>query len=130
MPLELMSDNGTPFVVWMPGVLTLFGSSSPTSASGTSARRSTRPGRTARSSASGACSSPRFSTARSSPRSRQPHDGAVPLRAYYDYHRLHGELDWQTPAERYDGTPFTDRGFEHVPALEHLHDWLTDLMAA
>ncbi|MES2211302.1 MAG: helix-turn-helix domain-containing protein [Chloroflexota bacterium] len=24
-PLELMSDNGTPFVVWMPGVLTLFG---------------------------------------------------------------------------------------------------------
>ncbi len=27
---------------------------------------------------------------------------------YYDYHRLHGELDWQTPAERYDGTPFTD----------------------
>ena len=25
VPLELMSDNGTPFVVWMPGVLTLFG---------------------------------------------------------------------------------------------------------
>jgi hypothetical protein len=24
-PLELMSDNGSPFVVWMPGVLTLFG---------------------------------------------------------------------------------------------------------
>jgi hypothetical protein len=24
-PLELMSDNGNPFVVWMPGVLTLFG---------------------------------------------------------------------------------------------------------
>ena len=39
---------------------------------------------------------------------------------YYNYHRLHGELDWHTPAERYDGTPFTDRGFEHVPALEHL----------
>ena len=36
---------------------------------------------------------------------------------YYNYHRLHGELDWQTPAERFDGTPFTDRGFEHVPAL-------------
>ena len=30
---------------------------------------------------------------------------------YYNYHRLHGELDWQTPAERFDGTPFTDRGF-------------------
>ncbi len=24
-PLELMSDNGDPFVIWMPGVLTLFG---------------------------------------------------------------------------------------------------------
>ena len=24
-PLELMSDNGSPFVTWMPGVLTLFG---------------------------------------------------------------------------------------------------------
>ena len=25
VPLEVMSDNGAPFVVWMPGVLTLFG---------------------------------------------------------------------------------------------------------
>ena len=25
LPLEVMSDNGSPFVVWMPGVLTLFG---------------------------------------------------------------------------------------------------------
>jgi len=24
-PIELMSDNGQPFVFWMPGVLTLFG---------------------------------------------------------------------------------------------------------
>lgn len=36
---------------------------------------------------------------------------------YYNLHRLHGELDWHTPAERFDGTPFTDRGFEHVPSL-------------
>lgn len=27
----------------------------------------------------------------------------------YNYHRLHGEIEWLTPAERYDGTPFTDR---------------------
>ena len=40
------------------------------------------------------------------------------------------QLGWQTPAERWDGTPFTDRGFEHVPALEHLQGWLTELMAA
>lgn len=38
--------------------------------------------------------------------------------ACYNYHRLHGELDWQTPAECWDGTPFTDRGFEYVP-IEH-----------
>ena len=50
--------------------------------------------------------------------------------SYYNYHRLHGKLDWQTPAERFDGTPFTDRGFEHVPALEQLQGWLTELMAA
>lgn len=34
---------------------------------------------------------------------------------YYNYHRLHGELGWRTPAERFDGTPFTDRGFEKHP---------------
>jgi len=38
--------------------------------------------------------------------------------------RLYGELDWHTPAERYDGTPFTARGFEGVPALDHLQGWL------
>jgi len=32
--------------------------------------------------------------------------------------------------ERLDGTPFTDRGFEHIPALQHLQPWLADLMAA
>ncbi len=49
---------------------------------------------------------------------------------YYNYHRLHGELDWHTPAERFDGTPFTDRGFEHVPALAAVADLLSDLLAA
>ena len=33
-------------------------------------------------------------------------DAAVTAYArYYNYHRLHGALDWQTPAERFDGTP-------------------------
>src|SRR5437867_2391685 len=31
---------------------------------------------------------------------------------YYNYHRLSGTLGWLTPAERYDGTPFTDVGFQ------------------
>ena len=49
---------------------------------------------------------------------------------YYNYHRLHGELDWQTPAERFDGTPFTDRGFGSVPALAGVADLLDAILAA
>jgi hypothetical protein len=54
--------------------------------------------------------------------------GLARFAAYYNFDRLHGELNWRTPAERYDGTPFTARGFEHVPALHHLQGWLTELM--
>jgi transposase InsO family protein len=49
---------------------------------------------------------------------------------YYNYHRLHGELGWQTPAERFDGTPFADRGFEHVPSLAAVAPLLAELLAA
>ena len=49
---------------------------------------------------------------------------------YYNYHRLHGALDWQTPAERFDGTPFTDRGFANVPALTGVADLLDAILAA
>ena len=49
---------------------------------------------------------------------------------YYNYHRLHGSLDWQTPAERFDGTPFTDRGFEHVPSLAPVAGLIDELLAA
>jgi transposase InsO family protein len=48
----------------------------------------------------------------------------------YNYHRLHGALGWHTPAERFDGTLFTDRGFEHVPALAGVSGLLSDLLAA
>ena len=49
---------------------------------------------------------------------------------YYNYHRLHGQLDWQTPAERFDGTPFTDRGFASVPALANVAGLLDAILAA
>jgi hypothetical protein len=49
---------------------------------------------------------------------------------YYNHHRLSGTLGWLTPAERYDGTPFTDRGFENIPALANLQNWLEATMAA
>ena len=57
-------------------------------------------------------------------------DAAVTAYATYNnYHRLHGEIDWHTPAERFDGTPFTDRGFEHVPRLASVADLLSELLA-
>ena len=47
---------------------------------------------------------------------------------YYSYQRLNGAIGWQTPAERWDGTPFTDNGFEHVPArCPTRHAWLHGL---
>lgn len=49
---------------------------------------------------------------------------------YYNYHRLSGALGWITPTKRYDGTPFTDRGFENIPALGHLVTWLDQVRAA
>ncbi len=49
---------------------------------------------------------------------------------YYNYHRLHGALGWQTPAERFEGTIFTDRGFEHIPSLAAVAGLLSDLLAA
>lgn len=36
---------------------------------------------------------------------------------YYNLHRLHGELGWRTPAERFAGTAFTDGDFDHIPLL-------------
>ena len=44
-------------------------------------------------------------------------DAVTAYAGYYNYHRLQGELDRQTPAEPFDGTPFTDRGFGSVPSL-------------
>jgi transposase InsO family protein len=129
-PLEVMSDNGAPFVVWMPGVLTLFGK--------TLADLHIRHIRTQVNSPWTNGKIERFWGVLQSelldrqlfPTPEAANDGLTRFAVYYDYHRLHGELGWHTPAERWDGTPFTDRGFEHVPALEHLQDWLTELMAA
>jgi len=114
MPHEVMSDNGSPFVVWMPGVSTLFGK--------TLAELEIE--RFWGVLQSELLDRELFATAEAAA------DGLTRFAGYYNYHRLHGELDWQTPAERWDGTPFTDRGFEHVPAIAHLQGWLTELMVA
>lgn len=43
---------------------------------------------------------------------------------HYNYHRLHKGIGYETPASRYLGTPYTNRGFENLPGLEHLQEWL------
>jgi len=129
-PIELMSDNGSPFVVWMPGVLTLFGK--------TLQDLHIRHIRTQVNSPWTNGKIERFwGVLQSELLDRQVFrtleaaaDGLTRFASYYNYDRLHGELDWHTPAERYDGTPFTARGFERVPPLEHLQRWLLELMPA
>jgi transposase InsO family protein len=129
-PLELMSDNGAPFVVWMPGVLTLFGR--------TLDELRIQHIRTQVNSPWTNGKIERFwGVLQSELLDRQTFrtleaagDGLTGFATYYNYDRLHGELDWHTPAERYDGTPFTARGFERVPSLLHLQGWLTALMTA
>ena len=129
-PLDLMSDNGTPFVHWMPGVLTRFGK--------TLRELEIRHIRTQVDSpwTNGKIES-LWATLKSEVLDREVFrslgDAEAALERfsrYYNYHRLHGEIAWCTPAERYDGTPFTDRGFEHIPSLAHLSGWLEDLRAA
>jgi transposase InsO family protein len=129
-PLAVMTDNGTPFVTWMPGVLTAFGK--------TLRELEIRHIRTQ-------INSPWTNGKierlwgllqqevldREVFRTLEAAEAALLRYAtYFNYHRLHGELGWLTPAERYNGTPFADRGFEHIPALEHLQGWLAELMAA
>lgn len=129
-PLELMSDNGSPFVIWMPGVLTLFGK--------TLEELRIRHLRTQVNSPWTNGKIERFwGVLQSELLDREVFrtleaaaDGLSRFATYYNYDRLHGELDWHTPAERYDGTPFTARGFERVPALHHLNGWLAELMTA
>ncbi len=123
-----MSDNGSPFVAWMPGVLTLFGK--------TLEELRVRHLRTQVNSPWTNGKIERFwGILQSELLDREvfrtleaADDGLTHFAGYYNYDRLHGELDWHTPAERFDGTPFTARGFERVPALDHLQGWLADLM--
>lgn len=128
-PLQLMSDNGNPFVVWMPGVLTRFGK-----------RLRDLNVRHLRTQISTPWTNGKieafWEVLQREVLDRQwfsgldEAEGALARFAdYYNFHRLSGTLGWQTPAERYLGATFSDRGFEHIPALEHLQPWLDALMA-
>jgi transposase InsO family protein len=129
-PLELMSDNGQPFVFWMPGVLTLFGK-----------RLRDLRIRHLRTQISSPWTNGKIEAfweilqAEVLDRKRfasftEAESALGNFAEYYNYHRLSGVLGWLTPAERYNGTPFTDRGFQNIPALAHLQPWLQEVMVA
>jgi len=129
-PLELMSDNGMPFVSWLPQVMSGFGK-----------RLQELHVRHLRTQISTPWTNGKieafWNVLQAEVLDRHRFLGFAEAEAalaayanYYNYHRLSGTLGWLTPAERYDGTRFTDRGFEHVPQLEHLQPWLESVIAA
>jgi len=129
-PLDLMSDNGTEFVHWMPGMLGRFGRTLRELEIRQIKTQIDSPWTNGKIEAF-------WATLKSEVLDRQVFRSLADAEAalerfarYYNYHRLHGEIGWLTPAERFDGTPFTDRGFENVPALAHLTAWLDDVRKA
>ncbi|MBI3521572.1 MAG: DDE-type integrase/transposase/recombinase [Chloroflexi bacterium] len=129
-PLDLMSDNGSPFVFWMPGVLTQFGKTLRELAIRHIRTQVNSPWTNGKIEAFWATLKDEVLD-REIFRSLGDAEAALERFAgYYNYHRLHGEIGWLTPGERYDGTPFTDRGFDNIPALAHLQGWLEELRAA
>lgn len=130
VPLELMSDNGTPFVILIEGLLTRFQRTLDELRIRHIRTQIDTPWTNGKVEAF-------WATLQAEVLDRQhladlaAAEAAVTAYAtYYNYHRLHGALDWQTPAERFDGTPFTDRGFEHVPSLAPVAELLAELLAA
>ena len=106
VPLELMTDNGTPFVAIVRSMLSRFQRSL--------AELQIRHIRTQIDTpwTNGKIES-FWKTLQAEVLDRQhladlaAAEAAVQAYAgYYNLHRLHGELDWHTPAERFDGTPF------------------------
>jgi transposase InsO family protein len=129
-PLDLMTDNGTEFVHWMPGMLNRFGK--------TLRELEIRQIKTQVNTpwTNGKIES-FWATLKSEVLDRQVFRSIAAAELalaefarYYNYHRLHGEIGWLTPGERFDGTPFTDRGFDNIPALRHLTPWLDQLRKA
>lgn len=129
-PLQLMSDNGRPFVVWMPGVLTLFGKRLQELHIQHLRTQITSPWTNGKIEAFWDILQAEVLDRETFTSLAEAEAALARFAQYYNYHRLSGVLGWLTPAERYNGTPFTDRGFENIPALAHLHDWLQELVDA
>ena len=129
-PLEVMSDNGQPFVSWMPPVMTRFGKRLEELHINHLRTQISSPWTNGKIEALWQVLQTEVLD-RQLFESLQAAESALGNFArYYNYHRLSGTLGWVTPAERYDGTPFTDVGFTHIPALSHLQPWLESLQKA
>lgn len=129
VPLALMNDNGTPFVAVVRTMLSRF--------QRTLAELAVRQIRTQVDTPwTNGTVEAFWATLHAAVLDRRPlADLAAAERAVIEYagyynHRLHGELDWRTPGERFDGTPFIDRGVDHIPALAGVAQLLSDLLAA
>ena len=129
-PLELMSDNGQPFVVWMPYVLTRFGKRLRDLHINHLRTQISSPWTNGKIEAFWAVLQSEVLDRQRFASLADAEEALARFVRYYNYHRLSGVLGWVTPAERYDGTPFTDRGFDHIPSLSHLQPWLEAVMHA
>lgn len=129
-PLRLMSDNGQPFVVWLPGVLTLFGKRLQELQVQHLRTQVSSPWTNGKIEASWGVLQQEVLDRQRFASFAEAEAALASFLNYYNYHRLSGTLGWLTPAERYDGTPFEDRGFENTPALVHLQSWLEEAINA
>ena len=129
-PIQLMSDNGQPFVLWMPGMLTLFGKRLRELHIAHLRTQISSPWTNGKIEAFWAVLQQEILDRQRFASFLDAETALAGFVQYYNYHRLSGTLGWRTPAERYDGTPFLDRGFENIPALEHLQTWLTETISA
>jgi transposase InsO family protein len=129
-PLQLMSDNGLPFVVWLPGMLSHFGKRLRDLHIQHLRTQISSPWTNGKIEAFWAVLQQEVLDRHRFTSFAEAEAAITVFVNYYNYHRLSGTLGWLTPGERYDGTAFTDQGFENIPALAHLQDWLMEAMHA
>lgn len=129
-PLQLMTDNGVPFVMWVPTVLTSFGKRLEELHIQHLRTQISSPWTNGKIEAFWHVLQSEVLDRRWFQSLDEAESALANYARYYNYHRLSGVLGWVTPAERYDGTPFTDRGFQEIPSLAHLQSWLETLMTA
>jgi transposase InsO family protein len=128
VPLELMSDNGTPFVAIVRSMLSRFQRTLEELAIRHIRTQIDTPWTNGKIEAFWRTLQAEVLD-RQRPEELMAAEAAVQAYAgYYNLHRLHGDLGWRTPAERFDGTPFLDRDLDHIPLLAGAAPLLNELI--